>query len=371
MTPLEALILGTRGSRLALTQAEACARQLHISGLAVEIRVIKTTSDHHPDTPLSVIDRRDVFTRQLDEALMKGEIDLAVHSLKDVPTELPEGIVIAAFTERHDPSDVLVSEERYGVDELPAGTVVATSSLRRRAQILHRRPDLKIVEIRGNVDTRVRKMRVGEADALVLASAGLERLGMGSQTPHTIIPPEVMLPAVGQGSLAAALDLRDGPLFFVDIAVPRDVDPVVQTLGQVFVYDMDDLQAVVERNADGRGEAARKGEAMITPAVVEFMNWLSSLHVVPLIQELRDGAERIRRHELARALQRMDLSPEEAEAVERMSRSLMNKLLHGPISELKALAETGHPLEGAEIRRQLLALEGLGVALHRHHSDPR
>jgi glutamyl-tRNA reductase len=172
-------------------------------------------------------------------------------------------------------------------------------------------------------------------------------------------------------TVAAALDVRDEPLFFIDIAVPRDVDPVVQTLGRVFVYDIDDLQAVVERNADDRGEAAEKGEAMISPAVIEFMSWLSSLHVVPLIQELRDGAEQVRRHELARALRRMDLSPEETEAVERMSRSLVNKLLHGPISELKALAETGHPLESAEVRRRLLALEELGVTLHRHHSDPR
>ena len=171
--------------------------------------------------------------------------------------------------------------------------------------------------------------------------------------------------------VAAALARREDPLFFIDIAVPRDVDPVVQTLGRVFVYDIDDLQAVVERNADDRGDAAEKGEAMISPAVVDFMSWLSSLHAVPLIQELRDGAERIRRHELARALQRMDLSPEEAEAVERMSRSLVNKLLHGPISELKALAEAGHPIESAEVRRRLLALEGLGVELHRHRSDPR
>jgi hydroxymethylbilane synthase len=211
MTPLETLILGTRGSRLALTQAEACAEQLRVAGLSVEIRVIKTTSDHHPETPLSVIDRRDVFTRQLDEALLRTEVDLAIHSLKDVPTELPEGITLAAFTERRDPSDVLVSEERYDIDGLPAEAVVATSSLRRRAQLLYRRPDLKIVEIRGNVDTRVRKMREGEADALVLARAGLERLGMGSRAPHTVIPSEVMLPAVGQGSLAAAT-LQDHPL---------------------------------------------------------------------------------------------------------------------------------------------------------------
>jgi hydroxymethylbilane synthase len=209
MTPTETVLLGTRGSRLALTQAEACARKLRAAGLRVEIHLIKTTSDHHPETPLSVIDRRDVFTRQLDEALIGGEIDLAIHSLKDVPTEPPEGIALAAVTERRDPSDVLVSEKRYDMDGLAPGAVVATSSLRRRAQLLHRRPDLRIVEIRGNVDTRIRKMRQGQADAVLLALAGLERLGLDA--PHTIISPEVMLPAVGQGALTAAT-LEDHPL---------------------------------------------------------------------------------------------------------------------------------------------------------------
>jgi hydroxymethylbilane synthase len=200
------LVLGTRGSKLALVQAETCAGRLRAAGLAVEVRIIRTTSDHHPELPLSIIDRRDVFTRQLDEALLGGEIDLAVHSLKDVPTELPEKLVLAAITERHDPSDVLVSEERYDVDGLPRGAVVATSSLRRRAQLLHRRPDLRIVEIRGNVDTRVRKMRAGEADAVVLARAGLERLGLdvSAQAPRAVIPPDIVLSAAGQGSLAAA-----------------------------------------------------------------------------------------------------------------------------------------------------------------------
>jgi len=200
MTPT--VVLGTRGSNLALAQAETCAERLRAAGLEVEVRVIRTTSDHHPETPLSVIDRRDVFTRQLDEALLEGRIHLAIHSLKDVPTELPDGITLAAITERRDPSDVLVSDERYDVDALPNGAVVATSSLRRRAQLLHRRPDLRIVEMRGNVDTRVRKMRAGEANAVVLARAGLERLDLDA--PHSVIPPAVMLPAVGQGSLAAA-----------------------------------------------------------------------------------------------------------------------------------------------------------------------
>jgi hydroxymethylbilane synthase len=209
VTPNPAVVLGTRGSKLALVQSETCAGRLGAAGIGVEILIIKTTSEHHPDTPLAVIDQRDVFTRQLDEALLGGRIDLAVHSLKDVPTELPDGIALAAFTERHDPSDALISEERYTVDDLPRGAVVATSSLRRRAQLLHRRPDLEIVAIRGNVDTRVRKMRAGAADAVVLARAGLERLGLDA--PHTVIPPDVVLPAVGQGALAAAT-LEDHPL---------------------------------------------------------------------------------------------------------------------------------------------------------------
>jgi hydroxymethylbilane synthase len=210
MTSGQSVLLGTRGSRLALSQAEACARRLRAAGgLGVEIRVIKATSDHHPETPLSVIDQRDVFTRQLDEALLNGEIDLAIHSLKDVPTWLPEGILLAAITQRYDPSDVLVSEARYDVDGLPLGAVVATSSLRRRAQLLHRRPDLRIVEIRGNVETRIHKMRQGRAAAIVLARAGLERLGL--EVPHTIISPQIMLPAVGQGALTAAM-LEEHPL---------------------------------------------------------------------------------------------------------------------------------------------------------------
>lgn len=203
------MILGTRGSKLALVQAEACAASLRATSIEVEIRTIRTTSEHHPDTPLAIIDQRDVFTRQLDEAVLSGEIDLAIHSMKDVPTEPPDGISLAAVTRRHDPSDVLVSDERYKVDGLPHGAVVATSSLRRRAQLLHYRPDLEIVGIRGNVDTRVRKMREGAADAVVLARAGLERLGLDA--PYTVIPSDIVLPAVGQGALAAST-LANHPL---------------------------------------------------------------------------------------------------------------------------------------------------------------
>jgi hydroxymethylbilane synthase len=209
VSPKHSVILGTRGSRLALVQAEQCAASLRSAGIEVEIRIIRTTSEHHPDTPLAVIDQRDVFTRQLDEALLSSEIDLAVHSLKDVPTEPPAWVDLAAVTRRHDPSDALVSDGRYTVEGLPQGAVVATSSVRRRAQILYHRPDLGVVGIRGNVDTRVRKMREGAADAVVLARAGLERLGL--EAPYTVIPANMVLPAVGQGALAAAT-LHDHPL---------------------------------------------------------------------------------------------------------------------------------------------------------------
>ncbi|MBV9452894.1 MAG: glutamyl-tRNA reductase [Rubrobacter sp.] len=170
---------------------------------------------------------------------------------------------------------------------------------------------------------------------------------------------------VDSGVVAGAIASREEPLFFIDIAVPRDVDPVVQNLDQVYVYDIDDLQAVVDRNSDDRVVAAAEGEAMIGPAVFEFMSWLSTLRIVPLIRELRDGAERIRRHELARALSGLSLSPEEAEVVERMTRALVNKLLHGPIQELKALVDGGSPLEDAEVRRRLLAFKDLQIKLGR------
>lgn len=203
----DTLVLGTRGSKLALVQAESCADKLRVAGFEVVVRVIKTTSEHRPDVSLSVIDQRDVFTRQLDEALLSEELDLAVHSLKDVPTEVPEGIRLAAIGERHDTADALLSDSSWTVDGLPSGAVVATSSLRRKAQLLWRRPELSVVDIRGNVDTRIRKMREGQADAIVLAHAGLVRLGLDETVSHTVIPPDVMLPAVGQGALAvAALD---------------------------------------------------------------------------------------------------------------------------------------------------------------------
>jgi glutamyl-tRNA reductase len=172
---------------------------------------------------------------------------------------------------------------------------------------------------------------------------------------------------VGNAEVARALERREGPLFFVDIAVPRDVDPVVQTLERAYVYDIDDLQAVVDHNAGEREEAAERAEEIVEPAVFEFMGWMSTLNVVPLIRELRDEAEKVREHEISKALKRTDLTPEQAEAVEKMSRSLVNKLLHGPISKIKSRAESGPP-ETLETRRRMLGLDGVEVRLHERDS---
>ncbi len=229
---------------------------------------------------------------------------------------------------------------------------------------------IKHLKARGVTDIRIANRTPKRARLLAERVAG--RAVAFDALADQLAAVDVVVSSTGSGDwvveadlVSKALEGREEPLFFVDIAVPRDVDPAVQALERAYVYDIDDLQSVVDHNAAGRGAAAERGEAMISPAVFEYMSWLSTLHVVPLIQELRSGAERIRRHELSRALKKMDLSPQEAESVERLSHSLVNKLLHGPIAELKALAESGAPLDSAEVRQRLLALESISVELHR------
>ena len=180
-------------------------RALHPQ-LQTRIEIIKTTGDKLKDVSLSLIGGRGVFTKELEEALLDGRIDLAAHSLKDLPTSLPETLTIAAITAREDPRDALVlragsQPAATSLKTLPPGATVGTSSLRRRAQLIHLRPDLIIKDLRGNVDTRLRKLDAGEYDALILASAGLRRLGLGDRISASL-EPEEMLPAVGQGALA-------------------------------------------------------------------------------------------------------------------------------------------------------------------------
>ncbi|MDD9728358.1 hydroxymethylbilane synthase [Mameliella sp. AT18] len=207
-TPHSPLKLGTRGSPLALAQAHETQQRLaaafDLPLDAFEIVVIKTTGDDRSlidaDRPLKEIGNKGLFTKEIEEAMLAGTIDLAVHSMKDMPTEQPEGLVLDCYLPREDVRDAFICPEFSSIHDLPEGAVVGTSSLRRRAQLLHRRPDLTVVEFRGNLQTRLKKLHDGVARATFLACAGLNRLGM-TEVPQTAIAPEDMLPAVAQGAI--------------------------------------------------------------------------------------------------------------------------------------------------------------------------
>ena len=201
------LRIGSRGSQLALCQANFIAAQLRADGHQVEIEIIRTTGDKILDVALSQVGTKGMFTREIEEALLERRVDLAVHSLKDLPTELPEGLELAAVTAREQPNDVLVSRHYSSLEALPAGGRVGTSSLRRQAQLKAVRPDLQVCPLRGNVDTRLRKLEEGVCDAIVLAAAGLRRLGRGELIRQAIAT-EIMCPAPGQGALG--IEIRAG-----------------------------------------------------------------------------------------------------------------------------------------------------------------
>ena len=202
----DTLVIGSRGSKLALVQAETIKAQLESAGAraSVRIEIIKTSGDVSSD-PLSVIGGKGVFTKELEEALLDSRIDLAVHSLKDLPTILPDGLTIAAICKREDPRDALVlsssNKKTASLQTLAKGAIVGTSSPRRLAQLKNLRSDLVIKELRGNVDTRLRKLDDGQYNALILACAGLRRLGLDERI-SAPLPASEMLPAVGQGALA-------------------------------------------------------------------------------------------------------------------------------------------------------------------------
>ena len=230
----KSIVIGTRGSKLALWQAEHIAGRIHERYPAIEVTLkrIVTTGDKILDVPLAKIGGKGLFTKELENAMLSGEIDLAVHSLKDMPTELPEGLMLAAITTRADASDAFVSLGYKSLDELPQGAKVGTSSLRRRAQILKYRPDLQTIDLRGNLDTRIKKLENKEMDAIILATAGLKRLGL-EQYITQILPIEICLPAVGQGALA--------------IETRRDDAEVLSVLG--FLNDSETIAAVTAERA--------------------------------------------------------------------------------------------------------------------------
>ena len=208
---MKRLKLGSRGSKLALWQADFVASQLSriVPDLNVEVKVIKTKGDKILDVALSRIGDKGLFTREIEKELLDGSIDMAIHSMKDLPSQLSSGLCIAAVLERENPGDVLISRQDYKFYELPEGAVIGTSSLRRISQIRALRPDINLVDMRGNVETRINKMYEQELDGVVLAYAGVKRLGFEDKI-SDFLPHEVILPAVGQGAIAVEVREGDG-----------------------------------------------------------------------------------------------------------------------------------------------------------------
>jgi hydroxymethylbilane synthase len=218
------LRIGSRGSQLALWQAHHISDLLRGRGHTVELEIIKTTGDKITDVALAKVGTKGMFTKEIEEALAENRVDLAVHSLKDLPTELAGDFELASITRREDARDVLCSVKFSSIEHLPQGANVGTSSLRRQAQLMAIRPDLRIHALRGNVDTRLKKLEAGEYDAIILAVAGLRRLGK-TQLMKQVLPVEVMTPAAGQGALAIEIRLGDKSvrehLAFLDDAAAR------------------------------------------------------------------------------------------------------------------------------------------------------
>jgi hydroxymethylbilane synthase len=207
--PMTTFKIGSRGSALALAQAAWVKGRLEETGLNIEITTIKTSGDRFVDRTIKSLGGKGIFTKEIEDALLRGEIDLAVHSMKDLPTEVPEGLAIAAVPQREDARDVLVSRKNIPLKDLPKGAQLATGSLRRKSQILNYRSDLAMVPIRGNVDTRLQKLFEQGLDAIVLAAAGLKRLGREDRITEYLTP-DVCLSAVAQGALA--IETRDDEL---------------------------------------------------------------------------------------------------------------------------------------------------------------
>jgi hydroxymethylbilane synthase len=220
LTPLR---IGSRGSKLALWQAgHIRERLLHGSGGPIEIVIIKTSGDQFSATPASQIGGKGIFIKEIEEALLDGRVDLAVHSMKDVPTDLGADFEIAAVTERGDPRDCLIARTGATLESLPHGARVGTGSIRRQSQLRHFRSDLDLFDLRGNVDTRLRKLDAGEYDAIMLAKAGLDRLGIADRISE-VISPEILLPAVGQGALGIEIMAsREKEFPFLDALNDRD-----------------------------------------------------------------------------------------------------------------------------------------------------
>jgi hydroxymethylbilane synthase len=277
-----ALRIGTRGSPLALAQAAMVrARLAEAHGLAperIEVRTIRTTGDAIRDRPLSELGGKGLFTKEIEEALSAGDVDLAVHSAKDMPTVLPLGLVIAAVLPREDARDVLISRKANSLRALPANAVVGTASLRRQALVKRLRPDLQVVSFRGNVETRLRKLDAGEVDATLLALAGLKRLGLADATTE-ILDAAAFIPAVGQGIIAIEARENDAATRMLLAAIDHD----------------DSMAALVTERAfltvlDGSCRTPIAGHATIANGRVQFRGLIAKPDGSASFDTSREGA---------------------------------------------------------------------------------
>ncbi|KAB2916752.1 MAG: hydroxymethylbilane synthase [Hyphomicrobiaceae bacterium] len=257
--------IGTRGSPLALAQTQEVRTRLqaaHGPGApAIEVRVIKTSGDRIQDRPLSEAGGKGLFTKEIEEALLAGEIDLAVHSMKDMPTVLPAGLTVACLLPREDVRDAFISHKARSLAELPAGATVGTSSLRRQAQVKRMRPDITIVPLRGNVETRLRKLEEGVADATLLAVAGLRRLGLADRI-TSIVPTREILPAVAQGAIG--IEIRAADFATAQLLAPLNHQPTAIAVAaeRAFLAKLDGscrtpIAGLAELAQDGRRLAFR------------------------------------------------------------------------------------------------------------------
>lgn len=269
------LVIGSRGSKLALWQAEHVAGRLNGLGFECRIEVIQTSGDRFQSGPLKSIGNKGLFTKEIEEALLQGRIDLAVHSLKDMPAHLPEGLLIAATPEREDVRDALVGAR---LDELPSGARVGTGSIRRVAQLSAHRPDLQILPIRGNVDTRLRKLDDGEFDAIVLASAGLHRLGWSGRITE-YLNVDIMCPAVGQGSLAIETRADDGAAYQACLLLNHpDTNSAVTAERALLSVLGGGCQVPVGAHGDIRGEQLHLSAVVISPEGAKLVRFEGSAH---------------------------------------------------------------------------------------------
>lgn len=275
-------IIGSRGSALALWQTEFVKESLQkkFPETRFETRIIKTTGDAILDTALSKIGDKGLFTKQIETALLNKEIDLAVHSLKDLQTVQPDGLCIGAISKRETANDVLISKKYKTIDDLPSGAKVATGSLRRRSQLLHYRPDLEIFEIRGNVPTRIAKFEESDLDAMILAFAGVHRLNLDAHISQ-LIPFEIMLPAVGQGAMAVEIRAED-----------TELHEILQTITDEETFQCATAERAFLRSLEGGCQVPIGANAVIENGEIHLQGLVGSLNGAVILREKISGVKR-------------------------------------------------------------------------------